>query len=143
MQHERFSYFYKDNVTHAYNQRYLELILSKQNQELKKYKYGLLIRVHNFSQFNSENSWNHGDKKLTEIVNKLQSLEENHLVFRLFGDDFVLLLQNKVDSLQRKLLLRDELKNTCLYYSTRYIDLNGSEIIDMDMLEKVMHAAEK
>lgn len=117
--------------------------MSKQNQELKKYKYGLLIRVHNFSQFNSENSWNHGDKKLTEIVNKLQSFEENHLVFRLFGDDFVLLLQSKVDSLQRQQLLRDELKNTCLYYSTRYIDLNGSEIIDMDMLEKVMHAAEK
>lgn len=141
LQHERFSYFYKDNVTHAYNQRYLELLLSKQKQELKKYKYGLLIRVHNFSQFNSENSWNHGDKKLSDIVNKLQSLEENHLVFRLFGDDFVLLLQNKIDSLQRKKLLSDELENTCLYYSTRYIDLN--ELIDMDVLEKVMHAAKK
>lgn len=141
LQHERFSYFYKDNVTHAYNQRYLELLLSKQKQELKKYKYGLLIRVHNFSQFNSENSWNHGDKKLSDIVNKLQSLEENHLVFRLFGDDFVLLLQNKIDSLQRKKLLSDELENTCLYYSTRYIDLN--ELIDMDVLEKVMHVAKK
>ncbi len=139
LQHERFSYFYKDNVTHAYNQRYLELLLSKQKQELKKYRYALLIRVHNFSQYNSEFSWNKGDEKLTRIVNALQKLEENHLVFRIFGDDFILLLQKKINSVEREELLRKEVEDTCLYYSTRYINLDENKLINMDELEKLMH----
>jgi putative nucleotidyltransferase with HDIG domain len=143
LQQERFSYFYKDNVTHAYNQRYLELLLSKRNQELKKYRYVLLIRVHNFTQFNSENSWSDGDKKLSEIVSTLQGLEENHLVFRLFGDDFILLLKSKITPLQRKQLLNNELKNTCLNYSTCYIDLNEEKVINIDELERVMHTFKK
>lgn len=143
LQQERFSYFYKDNVTHAYNQRYLELLLSKRNQELKKYRYTLLIRLHHFSQYNSENSWNKGDEKLSKIVNVLQTLEENNLVFRLFGDDFIILLENKVEPLQMDNLLSNELKTTCLYYSTRYIDLNGSPLVNFDELEKVMHSFEE
>ena len=143
LQQERFSYFYKDNVTHAYNQRYLELLLSKRNQELKKYRYTLLIRLHHFSQYNSENSWNKGDEKLSKIVNVLQTLEENSLVFRLFGDDFIILLENKVEPLQMDNLLSNELKNTCLYYSTRYIDLNGNPLVNFDELEKVMHSFEE
>mgnify|MGYP000035306007 CR=1 FL=1 len=142
LQHERFSYFYKDNVTHAYNQRYLELLLSKQKQELNNYRYAMLIRVHNFSQYNSEFSWNKGDEKLTEIVNSLQNVEENHLVFRVFGDDFILLLKNIIDPIGRKELLKKEVENTCLYYSTRYIDLHETELINMDELEKIMHISE-
>jgi len=142
LQHERFSYFYKDNVTHAYNQRYLELLLSKQKQELKKYRHVLLIRVHNFSKYNSEHSWSKGDEKLIEIVNSLQKFEENHLVFRLFGDDFILLLKRKIDSSEREELLRKEVNGTCLYYSTRYIDLPENKLIDMEELEKIMHMPE-
>ena len=142
LQHERFSYFYKDNVTHAYNQRYLELLLSKQKQELKKYRYALLIRVHNFSKYNSENSWNKGDDKLIEIVNSLQKLEENHLVFRIFGDDFILLLKRKINSSEREALLKKEVLGTCLYYSTQYIDLPKNKLMNMEELEKIMHLPE-
>ena len=129
-------------MTHAYNQRYLELLLSKQKQELKKYRHVLLIRVHNFSKYNSEHSWNKGDEKLIEIVNSLQKFEENHLVFRLFGDDFILLLKRKIDSSEREELLRKEVNGTCLYYSTRYIDLPENKLIDMEELEKIMHMPE-
>lgn len=139
LQQERFSYFYKDNVTHAYNQRYLELLLSKRNQELKKYRYALLVRLHDFSKYNSENSWSKGDEKLSKIVNVLQTLEENSLVFRLFGDDFIILLKNKIEPK----LLNNELKNTYLYYSTRYVDLNANPLINFDELEKVMHSLEE
>lgn len=143
LQQERFSYFYKDNVTHAYNQRYLELLLSKRNQELKKYRYALLIRLHDFSQYNSDNSWSDGDQKLSKIVNVLQTLEENNLVFRLFGDDFILLLKSKVEPLQMDNLLSNELKNTCLNYSTCYIDLNVNLLANLDELEKFMHSFEE
>lgn len=142
LQQERFSYFYKDNVTHAYNQRYLELLLSKRNQELKKYRYALLISLHNFSQYNAENSWSDGDKKLKDIANKLQTIEKDHLVFRLFGDDFILLLKSKVYPLQKEQFLSNELKNTCLNFSTCYIDLNEKTLINLDELERVMHSFE-
>mgnify|MGYP003387955945 CR=1 FL=1 len=76
-------------------------------------------------------------------MNVLQILEENSLVFRLFGDDFIILLENKVEPLQMDNLLSNELKNTCLYYSTRYIDLNGNPLVNFDELEKVMHSFEE
>ena len=142
LQHERFSYFYKDNITSAYNQCYLELLLSKQKHQLKKYSYALLIRVHNFTQYNAEHSWSKGDEKLTEIVAALQSLEETHLVFRVFGDDFVLLLKNKIKASQRERLLNNECKDTCLHYSTHYIDLHERTFMNMDELEKIMHRAQ-
>ena len=142
LQHERFSYFYKDNITSAYNQCYLELLLSKQKHQLKKYSYALLIQVHNFTQYNAEHSWSKGDEKLTEIVAALQSLEETHLVFRVFGDDFVLLLKNKIKASQRERLLNNECKDTCLHYSTHYIDLHERTFMNMDELEKIMHRAQ-
>lgn len=136
LQHERFSYFYKDSLTHVYNSRYLELLLYKQQHELRKFRVALLVRIHNFTEYNSQNGWSNGDLKLIEIANALKTLEDNHLVFRLFGDDFVVLLPAKIDEAEVEYLLKNELKGTCLYYYAQFINLENSEPLDIDELEK-------
>tara|TARA_R110002167_G_scaffold283524_1_gene488720 strand:- start:23268 stop:24983 length:1716 start_codon:yes stop_codon:yes gene_type:complete len=138
LQHERFSYFYKDNLTHAYNKKYLELLLTKQPHKLAKYKYALLIKVHNFTQYNAQNSWEKGDEKLQEIVSTLQAIGKNQLVFRLFGDDFILLLNNRINSSQKDNILRNEVQGTCLLYSTCYVNLKNRKPISIKELESLV-----
>jgi len=100
LEHERFSSFYKDSITQVYNKHYFELIISKRPAELNLFRYALLLRLHNFTQFNEENSWSKGDEKLVEVANSLQNIDENSLVFRLFGDDFIILLKGKLSSFE-------------------------------------------
>ena len=138
LQHERFSYFYKDNVTHVYNKHYFNLLLSKQKSELSQYRYALMVKLHNFTQYNAEHGWIKGDEKLTEIAARLQQTEENHLVFRLFGDDFVLLLQEKLTAVIKNMLLHKEIEDTCLNYSMNYVDLQKNKLMSVEELERIM-----
>jgi putative nucleotidyltransferase with HDIG domain len=135
LEHERFSYFYKDNITQVYNHQYLELFLSKKETELKNYRYALLITMHNFTQYNKENSWGTGDKKLASIALALQHIDNHIIVFRLFGDDFVVLYKNEQQLNSKLKPLEKIIKNTCLQFSYQQIDLHNGEINSVEDIE--------
>jgi len=96
LEKEKFFYFYKDNLTHAFNAKYLDLIL-KQNIFTKEYKYLYVIYIHNFSSLNKKFGWDEGDKFLKKIVNYLMEKTKDSLVFRIQGDDFVVLTKREIE----------------------------------------------
>ena len=88
---ERFSYFYKDQVTGVYNKEYMELILSYNNTDEFNMSCANAIYLHNFNQYNKTYSWAEGDKLLQSFAQTLNELSEKNYVFRIYGDDFIIL----------------------------------------------------
>jgi light-regulated signal transduction histidine kinase (bacteriophytochrome)/GGDEF domain-containing protein len=87
MENERFAYFFKDPLTGAFNEAYLWLVLTNKFENINP-QYFFLIELHNISQYNKKYGWNSGNMFISKFANKIESMQKNLLLFRLFGDDF-------------------------------------------------------
>lgn len=87
---ERFAYFFKDPLTRVYNHYYLDFILHK-NMDKKNFFCFNMIYIKNFTSYNKKYGWNEGDIFLSEFASYLQSTFKSSQIFRIFGDDFLLL----------------------------------------------------
>ena len=130
VEQERFAYFYKDVLCDAYNENYLDLILVQNSAELKL-KYLYIVSLKNFTLFNQNNSWRAGDEVLKSIAKFLHDNFEHEYVFRVYGDDFVILSENIIDEelLQTKLvtLISKELPFRIKKYLVKDIDIDKIE----------------
>ena len=90
LEKERFAYFYKDMLCNVYNQNYLDLVLSDNSENLD-FKYAYMLSLKKFTEYNQKYGWLTGDKTLKSIANRLKSQLKNVYLFRVFGDDFILL----------------------------------------------------
>ena len=136
LEQERFAYFYKDELTSAYNSRYLEMILIKNSYE-KEYKCLYLVSLKDFSSYNKKYSWKEGDDLLGLVSKGLQNCFLDSLVFRIFGDDFVILSkkEHKIASLHTKIdKVFQELE---VEYSLQTISLAQKSINSIDDIERV------
>jgi len=89
MENERFSYFFHDPVTDVYNKEYLELIVQKVKDD-KEYS-ARVCYLKNFSQYNKKWGWEEGDALLKRFAQYLQEIHPLAMIFRVHGDDFILL----------------------------------------------------
>lgn len=90
IQEERFAYFYKDTVTSAYSSEYLSYFLNN-NHESGRFSCCYFIQLHHVHQYNKNFGWKLGNKLLREVALRLKILFHTCLIFRIFGDDFVVL----------------------------------------------------
>jgi putative nucleotidyltransferase with HDIG domain len=93
---ERFSYFYKDQVTQSFNANYLDLVLIKNSYNVE-YKFLNIIGIHNLNIINEKEGWEGGSQYLIDVYNKLEELYKDFNIFRIFGDDYVILSKNKLE----------------------------------------------
>jgi putative nucleotidyltransferase with HDIG domain/diguanylate cyclase (GGDEF)-like protein len=101
---ERFVYFFKDSLTDCFNQKYLEFVLSNnEDDEHFNYKYAVFIYLHNFGKYNKEYGWKNGDKELARIAKELQHIFSKGIIFRKEGDDFIILSKEKIEIDKEKL----------------------------------------
>ena len=122
LEEERFAYFYNDNITQAYNQSYLDVILIKNSYELK-YKNMIIFSLNNFSSFNKKNSWKKGDELLIKFAQNLISNFNDDLIFRIFGDDFIIISSNNINLNYAKKSLDDLMNKNSMTYRVIQIDL--------------------
>jgi len=120
LESRRFSFFYRDQVTQAYNGEYLNLIL-KENVKTREYPCINIILVHGFASYNARFGWSQGDKMLNKIADTLQKTYAQTLVFRLHGDDFVVMnkehLEIDTQKLQEMLQMRDfSISMECVHF---------------------------
>ncbi len=87
---ERFSYFYRDHLTHLFNENYLDLILNK-NVFQNLYQELYVVFLKDFHKYNKEHGWLDGDILLKGVADILKKNHKNSLIFRIHGDDFVIL----------------------------------------------------
>jgi len=88
LEHKRFSYFFSDNLTGVYNEKFLELELINDDMS---YRCVNIFLLKNFSEYNRKFSWEDGNILLIKVANLLSETFEGANIFRLHGDDFVIL----------------------------------------------------
>jgi PAS domain S-box-containing protein/putative nucleotidyltransferase with HDIG domain len=107
LEKQRFSYFYKDRLTDLFLIDYLYLLLRYQNILNSSYFYA--INLHNFSKYNKQLSWEKGDEFLIEFSNFLKTKYPETTIFRIEGDDFLILSEVKINK------INDDLKEFILF----------------------------
>lgn len=90
IQEERFAYFYKDTLTSAYSGEYLSYFLHNNHENLR-FRCCYFIQLHNMHTYNQHFGWKGGDALLQEVALRLKVLFHSSFIFRIFGDDFVVL----------------------------------------------------
>jgi putative nucleotidyltransferase with HDIG domain len=135
LEEERFAYFYSDRLSDAYNQNYLEIVLMKNYYE-PYLKNMLIFSINSFSAYNKLYGWHEGDKLLHEFANILTNTIENVLVFRVFGDDFIVLGEKKINYFWAVESLNTFMKEKSMSYKMHNIDLKERKIANLRDIEK-------
>ena len=130
----RFAYFYKDSLTHLYNHDYFDYILNKSKEEnLSLCMYILYLR--NFTSYNKRNGWDSGDLLLKEFAAYLKSRYKDFKIFRIFGDDFLLLEHKHHDVDIDTINAIDILKKNELRCDYKHFDIKAETIDSYKDLE--------
>lgn len=141
LEKERFAYFYKDLTTNTYNRDYLQFVLSYNGKNEFNYQHIYAIYLHHFTQYNKVHTWHNGDKLLMKVADVLNSdlNDSNDIsVFRLFGDDFIIMSKNELNIKNQISPLDKLLKNSKVTYSFMYINNNDYHINSITRLEKLL-----
>jgi len=135
---ERFSYFYKDQLTGAYNEDYLEFVLAYNHIDEFNLRCLYRINLHNFTSYNKEHGWDGGDKLLKEFVKKLDALSDDNFVFRLHGDDFLLFNKKHYDLKSNVSELEKLVAGTAVTLGYKHYDMQYDSIATIEDIEKIL-----
>ncbi len=134
---ERFAYFFRDQLTYSYNIEYLNFTL-KQNIVEKEYLCVNILYLHNLNQFNIKNGWLEGDKLLRSVAECLRKHFPSALVFRVHGDDFVIMNKKHIEVNLEDIKCVDIPKEKHIKMSKHHIDLREETITNFKELEKLI-----
>jgi len=133
---ERFSYFYNDVLTDLYNQSYLDVVLVRNSFD-KRYNTLYMFELRNFSEYNKKMGWQKGDEILKNIANILKTCSEEPELFRVFGDDFVLLDNENCNTVQIKKAIDEILEFSGVRCEFKSFNLLENHINSVNDIEKV------
>lgn len=134
LEEERFAYFYKDNITQAYNQNYLDVVLIKNITE-KNFHYMTIFSINNFSIYNKRYSWEDGNKLLKKLAVIFIEQFPQAFIFRIFGDDFAIMSHKKIETQKTQSMIKNLLHPNSLDYREDVIDLKVQKIENLTDIE--------
>ena len=123
-------------LSEVYNQNYLEVIIMQNSHEFI-YKYMTIFSIKNFSLYNKKYGWNKGDDFLKQFAKTLSDNLIDTLIFRIFGDDFVILSKKTIDLNDTILKLNMLVNKHLLTYSRHALDLSKKEILSLNDIEMI------
>ncbi len=134
LEKKRFAYFFNDQVTGVYNQNYLSIILQRNCFE---YKYVCLniIFMKNFTQYNERFGWKGGDELLKTFGEFLQEKFPCSLIFRLHGDDFIIINEKHYEIDIKKIECSADLTGSKISLSQMHFHIKNDEINTIESLE--------
>ena len=135
---ERFSYFYKDQVTDVYNKDYLEFVLAYNHTDEFNMRCLSAVSLHNFNQYNKKYGWNEGDKLLKKFAQVLVNINKSELVFRVFGDSFIVLNSEHFDLSKHLDVLNAILEGSGVSISIKHSDMKTEDIKMLSDIEALI-----
>ena len=136
LEEERFAYFYKDTLSHTYNQNYLDVILMSNSHNLV-YKNMVIFSIKNFTYYNKQNGWTKGDVLLQEFAKILIEYFNKELIFRIFGDEYIVISEQEIELQKLIPKLNKLMKKNFLTYKFSRIDLDNHKIEKLIDIEKL------
>jgi len=134
---ERFSYFFRDQVTDAYNNDYLNFMLE---HNILNHEFCCVCKLylHNFNSFNNSYGWQEGDKLLNAFVKYLQKTYPTNTIFRVHGDDFILMSKEVIDIDLNAIQKLDIFKDNEITVSEKHISLKNKNMTNIQELEAII-----
>ncbi len=134
MEEQRFSYFYRDRLTGLYIIEYLPLLLRYHIQNESNYFYD--IKLKNFTEYNKKYGWSQGDRFLQEFASFLKSLYTDTIIFRVEGDDFMIVSSYKIKEIHNDIQEYSPIKNRLVDFSIKekfieYIEDDDTNILSL------------
>jgi putative nucleotidyltransferase with HDIG domain len=90
IEQERLSHYFKDPLTSLFNMRYLQLTM-QYGIEGRFWVCANIVAIRKFSELNQNRGWETGNQALIQLAELLEGVYERSIVFRIYGDDFVIL----------------------------------------------------
>jgi putative nucleotidyltransferase with HDIG domain len=137
IEQERFAYFYRDQVTNAYNAEYLDFILHR-NEFEREYHSVNVLYLHNFSQFNQLQGWAEGDRFLNSLVDYLNEQYPDILMFRIHGDDFILISKEDLEIDMNQFDKLDLFSGKHIGISRNHFDIEKEQLFSRERLEELI-----
>jgi GGDEF domain-containing protein len=134
---ERFAYFFKDPLTSACSSEYLNYFLRK-NKETHTYRCCYFVQLHHMKAYNERFGWKLGDEVLKEVSLRLRVLFQTSHVFRVFGDDFVVLNALHVGINAKEILYKISIGFEGLKVSLQHYDFKNESIENWEHLENYL-----
>ncbi len=137
MEEKRFAFFFEDSHVGCFNHTYLDLVLV-QNRINNKEKYLSVFFIHNFGAYNLKYSWEQGDILLKNVVKILKVYYPLAQIFRLHGDDFII-IDNKNKKID--LAIFDKLLDECnniIQIQTVSFSIHHQQINSLAILEELL-----
>ena len=137
MEEQRFAYFYKDRLTNLFIIDYLSLILRYYIHSDSIYLYS--VKLQNFTKYNREFSWSKGDEFLVEFARYINDLYDDVVVFRVEGDDFLILSEAEIETIDDDIGKFTLFKNSLVNFniSMSYIeDIKEKKFKILDIINK-------
>ena len=131
---ERFSYYYKDQVTLSHSESYLELILSSSLND--EYTYLVLLELRNFNAYNQQHGWDNGNTLLMKFSKFILDNCKNSLLFRVHGDDFVILSRTISENISTQQDFSEFFLNCNVNVDMSNFDIKNDEIRTINDLNK-------
>lgn len=134
---ERFAYFFKDVLCGVYSSEYLNYFLNE-NKDTKRFQCCYFIQLHGMHLYNERFGWSLGDAALKEIALRIKALFRSEFVFRVFGDDFVVLNPLHVEINQEEIVYRLRVGFESIEISFQHFDLEKKTMHKWDELENYL-----
>ena len=133
MERARFAYFFKDALTKTYNKDYLKIELSINKD---KYNYISYLELHKMSDYNNNFGWEKGDQLLFNIAKYIYDNQPLVSIFRVHGDDFIMLTNKECEMDIDKINYQPFLADISTYLSVKSLPLKELPDINAENFEK-------
>jgi putative nucleotidyltransferase with HDIG domain len=133
MEQRRFSYFFSDKLTGLYNEDYLQIIL-RNNLAPREFSCLHSLHVKGLDQYNRRQGWEEGNLLIQKFAAELQSRYPDALLFRVYGQDFIIITAEHFD-LTADALLFTSLGGSEVLLEANHVDLRQDANYYIDKLE--------
>lgn len=131
---ERFAFFFKDGLTGFYNPEYLDHFLQK-NKEAKRFRRCYFIQLHRMHSYNQRFGWKLGNALIKEVALRIKVLFASSFIFRVFGDDFIVLNPLHVAVEEKEVLNKLSIGFKPIKVSLQHFDIEKNAIQSWEQLE--------
>jgi putative nucleotidyltransferase with HDIG domain len=136
LEKKRFSYFFNDRLTGLYNEDYLKIVL-QDNQQQYEYKCLHILHLQDVSAYNRQQGWEKGNLIFQRFAGELQAHFADTLLFRIYGNDFVIISKEHRQINGEELASFASLVGTGITISVHHVDLAIEKKYSIDKLERI------
>jgi len=128
---KRFSFFFNDSLTELYNEAYFFIIM-KNHAKLSAYRNVCFLSLKNFTAYNKNYGWDMGNELLIAFSNQLKSTFEGSLLFRVKGDDFIIISSYNATTIKNKVKNISLTREQMISIKTTVLSLKSSVVNNLN-----------